>query len=844
MLFSSSCIRHPLQAVVLVVLLVALDAVADRPSWPVNGDFEQGKLGWTLFSVENESGRISFETADDFPHSGRLAACLKSDSMARYGLLTDALKVAPGERYRISTWVRAALDAKLATDGAGPVIRLTFQQSGKAAGASDVHYYAGLNQWLGRRPNSSSGAEFPRSWSRIEAVVEIPRDVSYLGLRLYAWKMQGTLYFDQVEVTQVTAETPLTPLAHFSEPAQPLLPEIESHRIAEIAGWLSERPIHFAPPIENRVFWEPLNALPSAPALLAAADHYAGIRRPELTEAMHGEFKRSGERLLFDDTIKERGNRLAVFALAEGLKNDGELLPLIESEIDALLNMPSWALSAHTPERKTWAAARDFVDLSAAAHAWILASVDWMLGDKLKPATRRRIRHETDERVFVPYLRRVRSRDRMDFWWMTRNHNWNAVCHAGVMGSALLLKNDVLERAEFIAAWEVYSRDFLAGFSADGFCHEGINYWAYGFGHYILASEAIRLSTGQRIDPMADSRMSTIATFGRNWEITDGAYPYFSDVGVGNYPPNWLDSFAALRCNSGGPVYPPTFEQRSLLSPQQLYSTLYDLSLPREVAGNPVASASKAAFRPLRNWFPEGGALITRRASSSEGIAVALKGGNNAQPHNHNDLGSFVVVNNGRIVLNELGRDDYVHDTFGSTRYNSGVMNSFGHPVPLVAGQLQRTGSSARALTIRTEFSETRDLWMMDLTSAYDVPGLIKLTRTFVFSRDAGGRLEVLDHVVFSTQQNFGSAIILLPDQRCEQIGDNRYRVAAGGHAVFIEASAEGGEIIVHEQPVMGIVPGKAPKGMRIGFDLASPAREASIRLVITPASPSDSLGQ
>jgi len=38
------------------------------------------------------------------------------------------------------------------------------------------------------------------------------------------------------------------------------------------------------------------------------------------------------------------------------------------------------------------------------------------------------------------------------------------------------------------------------------------------------------------------------------------------------------------------------------------------------------------------------------------------------------------------------------------------------------------------------------------------------------------------------------------------------------------------------EEPVHGIVPDQPPKGLRLGFDLAAPASEATIRTVITPA--------
>ena len=42
--------------------------------------------------------------------------------------------------------------------------------------------------------------------------------------------------------------------------------------------------------------------------------------------------------------------------------------------------------------------------------------------------------------------------------------------------------------------------NFLKGFTPDGYCGEGTGYWNYGFGHYVLLSEEIRLATGGQID--------------------------------------------------------------------------------------------------------------------------------------------------------------------------------------------------------------------------------------------------------------------------------------------------------------------------------------------------------
>ena len=68
------------------------------------------------------------------------------------------------------------------------------------------------------------------------------------------------------------------------------------------------------------------------------------------------------------------------------------------------------------------------------------------------------------------------------------------------------------------------------------------------------------------------------------------------------------------------------------------------------------------------------------------------------------------------------------------------MLNSFGHPVPRVAGQLQRMGRGAIAKVVKTEFTDAADTLVLDLSAGYKVDELKKLERTFVFSRGAAGR--------------------------------------------------------------------------------------------------------
>ncbi|NIL99269.1 MAG: heparinase, partial [Planctomycetales bacterium] len=110
--------------------------------------------------------------------------------------------------------------------------------------------------------------------------------------------------------------------------------------------------------------------------------------------------------------------------------------------------------------------------------------------------------------------------------------------------------------------------------------------------------------------------------------------------------------------------------------------------------------------------------------------------------------------------LVDPGSETYTARTFSGRRYESDVLNSFGHPVPRVAGNLQLSGRQAAAEVLKTEFTEQTDTIVLDLRKAYAAGQLRKLQRTFIFSRQQRGRLTVVDEAQFDNPQDFGTALI------------------------------------------------------------------------------------
>ena len=305
----------------------------------------------------------------------------------------------------------------------------------------------------------------------------------------------------------------------------------------------------------------------------------------------------------------------------------------------------------------------------------------------------------------------------------------------------------------------------MSGFTPDGYCSEGVGYWNYGFGHYLMLAETIKQATGGKVDWMAQERIEPIALFARRMEILPGIYPAFADCDVNPQPDRAHHGLSQPPVRLGAGRYAQQAADAHFERDVEAAACSRSDCSPFPIRYVQVGSTKKTApaWTLARLVFRRGRVdLPAEIGANLHALGAALKGGHNAEQHNHNDVGSFVVALGKSTPLVDPGPEIYTARTFSPHRYESNVLNSFGHSVPRVAGQLQATGAKARAKILKTEFTDAADTLVMDISSAYPVESLEKLERTFVFSREGAGKLTVTDEVEFSRPENFGTALITL----------------------------------------------------------------------------------
>jgi len=485
---------------------------------------------------------------------------------------------------------------------------------------------------------------------------------------------------------------------------------------------------------------------PAVEELLADAEQHSGEPVPGLRASEYLEFARTGDRYTYQDPEGRRLSRLETFALAECLDREGEYLEDILDYAWAVCEQSTWVVPAHLEgehDHEGLPGAVDAEDRVVALHsahvAHLLAEVDYLLGDRLHPALRERIREEVDRRVIEPYL--VRD----DIWWLSAPMNWNAVCNGATMLAALSLLSDPERQARVVTKGAHSLGRYLAGFDRDGCSPEGINYWNYGFGHYVMAAEALEARTGGELWLLSPSVVREIAAYPLRVELSPGRYVPFSDAEEGSALSAGIPSRLGTRLDHEGlaalgrRAFAEHGPYRDTVGVHTLRDMLWSRDVPADCA---EPDPPRATFFGGHEWW-----LARDDPADPDGLVVAAKGGHNDEPHNHNDCGSFVVHHRGESLLTDLGRPDYDRDYFrNETRYEYLTARSLGHSTPYVADCEQATGRG-HAADVVDRYADAESASIdLELADCYpERSGLASLRRTVTLERGDPGYVRITD---------------------------------------------------------------------------------------------------
>ena len=493
------------------------------------------------------------------------------------------------------------------------------------------------------------------------------------------------------------------------------------------------------PPYADRAAWA---ALPGAARWKAAGD--AALQDadtlPRLPLSLWLRFTQNGDRTAWEHAYFARRRTLCALVMAEAVTGAGSYLPAIADLAWAICEESAWQLPAHnsyirdTPQLPLPDVTRPIVDLFAAETGALIATVYGLLGaalDGYAPGFSVRLKGEVDRRVLAPYRT-------AHFWWMGNGEepmcNWTPWCTQNVLLAAAQCAP--AETLPVYVKQAAYSVDcFLKDYGEDGCCSEGAQYYRHAALTMFNALDLLcRIAPGVFDDVWAEPKIRNMAEYIVNMHIAGPYYLNFADCSplagargvreflfgqrVASAPlmtlaaRDWAD---ALQQPDPDRLHHPDDSEGI-----NLYYHIQTALAEQKVL---AFAQSAAPALPRDMWYHSVGILVCRRGA----YALGAKAGNNADSHNHNDVGSVTLYKNGAPLLIDVGVETYNKKTFSPQRYEIWTMQSSWHNLPEFepesAQYQQQPGLEFAARDVAV--SDALDAITMDIAPAYGaVPGL------------------------------------------------------------------------------------------------------------------------
>lgn len=448
--------------------------------------------------------------------------------------------------------------------------------------------------------------------------------------------------------------------------------------------------------------WEQVRKHPyfakTVEAITARAEDMLASEPPRVKFSDIHLYVTTGNRSKFQNVHSNYQNRMETYFFMYLLTKDEKYIEPLADIIWNICDFEAWSIPAHVSEdlpeerRKTW------LDLCSTIMGYRIAEILYFAGDKLPQLVRKRAEYEVRYRVIDSYAKYN------DFWWVRAENNWSAVCVGAVLATYLYVASKEETDAQLPRMIETI-KCYLRGFDDEGCCLEGYGYWNYGFSYFCLFASMLREYTDGEIDLFKDEKVHAIARFQQNASINDTQCISFSDCGAAFRPNGWLTHFLKnIYSDIEIPSIPFSREKSAALR----YILWQDPALA-DCTMNP-----KSHIYHNNQWF------IYR----SPAYNLACKAGYNNEPHNHNDVGSFIISKNNNVTFTDPGGGEYTRQYFSSERYTILATSSRGHSVPIINGQFQVTGKEKSRI-----YEETPNRYTFSMENAYSVPGLKSLKR-------------------------------------------------------------------------------------------------------------------
>lgn len=459
--------------------------------------------------------------------------------------------------------------------------------------------------------------------------------------------------------------------------------------------------------------------------IIQQAEAYAGEPFVAIPASLMLEYQHSGDRARYEQLSFRKRDQLFTLAVAESIEQKGRFMTAVMNGIWSICEESYWGAPGHLYLQKAGIDLVDTedptVDLFVSETATVLALTDYLLGaglDSLSTLLRRRIYHEVNERMLIPleknsdrypYLKKGSPGKPLNNWTPWVISNW--------MTSLLLLeKNNERRVAELEHSMHLLDH-YINFIPEDGAIDEGPVYWSGATGRLFDALTVLESATAGKINIYREPILRNMASYIYKMHIADNYYVNVADAS----PVINADGLLLYRMGTalGDNIMTSfgawTFHRQPVETPINT-----DFAKPRMLFNIKVweeCSRSGGQAPMLQDMWLESIQLMSAR--TEKGLFVAAHGGHNAESHNHNDVGDFMIYAGGQPVIIDAGLGTYTAKTFSKDRYQLWYNSSAYHNLPVINGYQQKDGRqyAARGVIYRQQKDST--ILQMDIAPAY-----------------------------------------------------------------------------------------------------------------------------
>lgn len=418
-------------------------------------------------------------------------------------------------------------------------------------------------------------------------------------------------------------------------------------------------------------------------------------------------FFQNGNRSVFQKHYFGRRRNCCNIMFAYWLTEDEKyLVPLIDY-IGYICDEFTWCLPAHVnfPEVGSKESVES-VDLFQSETARLFAEIKMCVGEKLPAYILERMNYEVHRRIFASFLREPEK----TFNWEQSRANWATVCAAGCTLAVLYFGTEE-EQKYFVNRFSGCLDNYLEGIRSDGCCLEGLSYWNYGGEHFVMQAHALKEYTNGETDYFKLPKVHELALFPQRIRLSQTKTAAFSDAAEMAYYRIGLVAYFKH-------IYPDVLlpDLANCIRRGNVDSVFSLLWMGDNYKADTLTCNSF--------YFADAGWYVNRK----EKFSFAAKGGTNGEPHNHNDIGGFMMTVDDEVFISDLGCGEYVRETFRrETRYDFVQNSSRGHSVPVVNGEYQHFGKEYFAKNVVA----TDSSFSLCIEGAYEAGAVQEIKRHF-----------------------------------------------------------------------------------------------------------------